>query len=309
FISRDIVIGILGILFRKSVYQVMQSYEAYIVSFALAAILTIILEFKFNKICDLNMSRKLLISRNKLKIMTLTITSLVIILINTNYTYYYTSDIINITYLLLINRICIAFCFCFALNTGIKYVTWIEEEVMYKTNILNLQYNYEMKKKVDEYSKLLRMYNHDFKNILLNIKDSIEIGDNEKAKKIIDEFDEKIKDITNYNKTLSNNSLINALLNRVNDKCNSENIFFDSDCYIPNKLIISELELIKIFNNLSSNAIEACIKQKNDEKRWISFKSYVRDNYLIIYQSNSFNGHIKFRNDKLITTKKNIDQN
>ncbi|WP_394884192.1 hypothetical protein, partial [Clostridium tertium] len=68
-------------------YQVMQSYEAYIVSFALAAILTIILEFKFNKICDLNMSRKLLISRNKLKIMTLTITSLVIILINTNYTY------------------------------------------------------------------------------------------------------------------------------------------------------------------------------------------------------------------------------
>ena len=31
----------------------------------------------------------------------------------------------------------------------------------------------------------------------------------------------------------------------------------------------------------------------------------MKNNYLIIYQSNSFDGHIKFRNDKLITTKKN----
>lgn len=304
-ISRDIVIGILSVLLGKSMHEVIQSYELYIASFALAVILTIILEFKFNKICDLNMTKKLLIIRKKLKIMTLTITSLIIILLNSNYTYYYSSDIISISYLLLINRICIAICFYFALNTGIKYVRWIEEEVMYKTNILNLQHDYEMKKKIEEYSKLLRMYNHDFKNILLNIKDSIEIGDNEKAKRIINEFDEKIKDIANYNKKLSNNSLINALLNRVSDKCKAENIFFDSDCYIPENLTLSELDLIKIFNNLSSNALEACDKQKNDEKRWISFKSYVKDNYLIIYQSNSFNGHIKFRNDKLITTKSN----
>ena len=39
-------------------------------------------------------------------------------------------------------------------------------------------------------------------------------------------------------------------------------------------------------------------------KKWITFKSYIKDNNLIIYQSNSFDGYIKFRKDRLITTKK-----
>ena len=41
-----------------------------------------------------------------------------------------------------------------------------------------------------------------FKNILLNIKDSIEIGDTEKAKQIILEFDSNINNIMDYNKKL-----------------------------------------------------------------------------------------------------------
>ena len=213
--GRDIAISILSILLGKSLHQVIQSYELYILTFALAGVLTIIVELNFDKICNLNMSKKLLINRKNLKMIILTSTSIVIILLNANTTYYYASDIMSITYILLINRICLIFCFYFVLNTGIKYVSWIEEEVLYKTNILNLEHNYEMKKKIDEYSKLLRMYNHDFKNILFNIKDSIEIGDNKKAIKIIDEFVEKIKGIANYKKTLSNISLINALLNRV----------------------------------------------------------------------------------------------
>lgn len=135
---------------------------------------------------------------------------------------------------MLINRICIVFCFLFSLNRGIKSIKWIEEEVFYKTN-------------------------------LLNIKDSIEIGDNEKAKEIILTFDEKIQEVTNYNKKLLNNSLINALLNKLYEECNFNNILFDSDCYIPSNICITDLELVNIFNNLSSNAFEACIKQDNTE--------------------------------------------
>lgn len=117
-------------------------------------------------------------------------------------------------------------------------------------------------------------------------------------------FDEKIQGVTNYNKKLSNNSLVNALLNRLYEECNSKNILFDSDCYIPSNLSIADLELVNIFNNLLSNAYEACIKQDDTNSKWINFKSYIKDNNLVIYQNNSFNGVIKFRDDKLITTKK-----
>ncbi|WP_196345873.1 sensor histidine kinase [Paraclostridium sordellii] len=304
-VNRDIVIGILSIILKKSMYQVVQSYEAYVLSFALCRILILILGINFEKICSLDIAKKLLINRKRLKSLILTVTSLVIILLNSNYIYYYSGDISTTTFHMLVNRICINTCFYFALSMGIKSIKWVEDEVLYKSNLLNLEYNENINKKIDDYSNLLKMYNHDFKNILLNIKDSIEIGDNEKAKEIILAFDEKIQDVTNYNKKLSNNSLVNALLNRLYEECNSNNILFDSDCYIPSNLSITDLELVNIFNNLSSNAFEACIKQDNTEPKWINFKSYVKDDNLIIYQNNSFNGYIKFRNDRLITTKKN----
>lgn len=304
-VNRDIVIGILSIILKKSMYQVVQSYEAYVLSFALCRILILILGINFEKICSLDIAKKLLINRKRLKSLILTVTSLVIILLNSNYIYYYSGDISTTTFHMLVNRICINTCFYFALSMGIKSIKWVEDEVLYKSNLLNLEYNENINKKIDDYSNLLKMYNHDFKNILLNIKDSIEIGDNEKAKEIILAFDEKIQDVTNYNKKLSNNSLVNALLNRLYEECNSNNILFDSDCYIPSNISITDLELVNIFNNLSSNAFEACIKQDNNESKWISFKSYVKDDNLIIYQNNSFNGYIKFRNDRLITTKKN----
>ncbi|MFQ8921367.1 MAG: sensor histidine kinase [Clostridium paraputrificum] len=304
-ITRDIVIGLTALMYGDSMFKIVQDYNVYILASAFTRIIITILGVIFDKESYVNKVRRLLLYRKKLGLNILTVTSLVVILIDSNYTYYYSRDTHTTTLIMVLNLICIYVCFYFTIGVSSKLVRWAEEEVLYKSNLLNLEYNENINKKIDEYSSLLRMYNHDFKNILYNIRDSIELGDTVKAKEIILEFDEKIHELTNYNKQLSNNSLVNALLNRIYAECNIKNICFESDCYIPNNLSITELELINIFNNLSSNAIEACVKQNDNEKKWISFKSYVKDNNLIIYQCNSFNGYIKFRNDKLITTKEN----
>ncbi|WP_415336265.1 hypothetical protein, partial [Clostridium perfringens] len=96
-VNRDIVIGILSIILKKSMYQVVQSHEAYIISFALCRILVLILGFNFEKICSLDIAKKLLINRKRLKSVNLTVTSLVIILLNSNYIYYYSGDISTTT--------------------------------------------------------------------------------------------------------------------------------------------------------------------------------------------------------------------
>lgn len=67
---------------------------------------------------------------------------------------------------------------------------------------------------------------------------------------------------------------------------------------------ISELQFSRIFNNLANNTFEACDKQKESEKRWITFKSYVKDGNLIIYVQNSFNGIVRYEKEKLATTKR-----
>lgn len=297
---KDIATGILSILSRKNVIQNMLNYEIHIVSFGICELLMIILIINFNKFCRVNVAKKLIIDKKNIIINKLIVISLIIILINFNYT-----DFGNTAYRILINRICIGFCFYFALFMRMESIRWVEEEIFYKSNLLNLEYNENINKKIDEYSNLLRMYNHDFKNILGNIKDSIEIGDSVKAKEIIYEFDGKIHSLKNYNKKFSNNSLINALLNRLSKECEDKDISFDFDCYIPDDIVITELDLLNIFNNLSSNAYEACSKQYCNEKRWIILKSYVKDKNFIIYQANSFNGEIKYKKDRLITTKEN----
>lgn len=297
---KDIATGILSILSRKNVIQNMLNYEIHIVSFGICELLMIILIINFNKFCRVNVAKKLIIDKKNIIINKLIVISLIIILINFNYT-----DFGNTAYRILINRICIGFCFYFALFMRMESIRWVEEEIFYKSNLLNLEYNENINKKIDEYSNLLRMYNHDFKNILGNIKDSIEIGDSVKAKEIISEFDGKIHSLKNYNKKFSNNSLINALLNRLSKECEDKDISFDFDCYIPDDIVITELDLLNIFNNLSSNAYEACSKQYCNEKRWIILKSYVKDKNFIIYQANSFNGEIKYKKDRLITTKEN----
>ncbi|GAA0705404.1 hypothetical protein GCM10008904_13190 [Paraclostridium ghonii] len=303
-INSDIITAIIAVMSRNNMYKTVENYYFYILIFILSKIIIVILLIKFDKEYFNNNLKKLLLYKKKIVITTLTITSLVIILLASNYIYYYV-DIDTPILRVIVNRKFIYVCFFCAIAMGFKSIKWIEEEVLYKAKLLNLNHDDTINKKNDEYLNLLKMYNHDFKSILINVKTSIEIGNIEKAKEIISEFDNQIQSVINHNKKFSNNSIINAILNKLYEECNIKNICFDSDCYIPNELSISELELIKIFNNLSSNAFEACIKQEISEEKWINFRSYVKENNLIIYQSNSFNGEINFRNERLITTKEN----
>ncbi len=167
---RDISIGILSIVTRKSMYEVIHSYDMYILSFGICRFFIYILLINVNKVCDIEITKKLLINRKRLIMCYLTIIALIIILLNTNYTYFYIQSIANTsrnTYFMLINRIGIGFCFIFSIKMGIKSIKWVEEEIFYKSNLLNLEHNDKINKKIDEYSNLLRMYNHDFKIKLL----------------------------------------------------------------------------------------------------------------------------------------------
>lgn len=301
-INKDIILGIITLLLGNSMNNTIKSYKLFVISFIITNIIMTVLTIKFEKICDLDMTKNLLINKNKISGIT---TSLVIVLLNSNYAYYYSGDVNTTILMMLIKRICINFCFYSVLKMRMKSIKWVEEELLYKSAILQLESRSEMIEKREEYSNILKMYNHDFKNVLYNVKDAIESGKIEKAKSIILELDDQVENIIDLNKNFSNNLLVNSILNRVKKECDNNKINFDSECYISEELSISELDLVKIFNNLASNALEACNRQNDTESKWIHFKSYIKENSMIIYQNNSFDGKIKIKNDKLMTSKKN----
>lgn len=304
-ITKDIILGLIAMILGKGMSNIIQNYSIYLISFSLTRIIMVILIIKFNNEFYKKKFRKLLVYRKKLTLNIISIISLTIILLSSDYIYYYYGYKNIYELIMVISRIFIYICFYCNIFMGIKTIQWMEEEVFYKTNLLNIEYNKNLNKKIDEYSNLFRMYNHDFSSILTNINDCIDIGNIKKAKKIIFDFNNKIKKVITCTKKFSNDSLINTILNRLYEESIANDIYFDSDCYIPKNISIKEIDLINIFNNLSSNALEACLKQENCEKKWIEFKSYVKENNFIIYQSNSFDGKINIKNDRLRTTKKN----
>ncbi|CAM2075850.1 MAG: GHKL domain-containing protein [uncultured Clostridium sp.] len=304
-INKDIIIGLTALILKKQVYQIIGDYEMYLIMIILTRIMMLIVIIIFDNKTFKNRIKELLLYRKIFIMNRWTVTMLNIILLGANYSYYYYGYKGIKVYMMLINRVCIYFCLYSNILTKVKSIKWMDREIFYKTNLAKLKYNSEINKKEDEYINLLRMYNHDFRKILNSINDSIQIGDIDKAKEIIYEFNGEIQEVIKQNKRFSNNSLINAELNRLYKASSSNNIYFDSDCYIPENLGVKEIDLVKIFSNLASNAFEACIKQKGYEDKWINFKSYVKDDNFIIYQTNSFNGEIKMKNDQLITTKEN----
>ena len=304
-IFRDITLCIFSFFSGKSMYETIQCFKIYVLSFAIVRLIMILIIVIFKKVCNKEMIKKILINEKKIRVSDLIIFGMIIVLLNSNRGYYYLGNERAILIIIIINRICILLCYACIFNIKDKIINWIEEEVLYKTTLISVEENEKVNKKIEKYSEMLRIYNHDFRKTLLSVNDLIDTGDIEQAKNIINQYYERVEEVTTNNKLFSNNLIVNSLLNRLKSKCDEYNINFNSDCYIPNNSKLTELDLISIFNNLASNAFEACIKQENNEKKYITFKSYIKDNVLIIYQSNSFDGNIKFKNSKLVTTKNN----
>ncbi|WP_172678932.1 sensor histidine kinase [Clostridium baratii] len=306
-ITRDFVVGILSLLVNESMYKIVQSPTFYIISFSLSRIIVLLISLKLDKIYDLNTRRIILDNENSLKFMNMVKSTLVLLILNSNYTYYYSTDVNStaVIIIMLINRIIIIVCFYFIISMQIKYINWQETKLNNELISAQLEYQKKLYKKRDHYSNLLKMYNHDFKNILNNAGKFLELGKIDEAKDILSNVNSNIKNIINENKNYSNNLIVDIILNELSEKCKSSKIKFSAKCYIPENFKLGDLELSRLFSNLANNSYEACIKQNEIDLKNITFKSYIKDNVLIIFLQNTFNGSFIMKENTFITTKKN----
>ena len=234
--------------------------------------------------------------------------TLVILMLNSNYIDFYSANIKTATIPLLMNRVIIGLCYYFLLFTQIQQIKFKEVELNNKLISLQLEHQEELYKKRDHYAEILRMYNHDFKSVLTNVSYFLDQGDIQKAKEILKTIDSDIKVIITENQSYSNRLIVDVILNSLAEKCKQANIEFNAECLIPEHLSLTDLSLSRIFGNLANNAYEACIKQDQHDERKITFKSYIKDDFFIIYTQNSFNGEIIIEQNKIRKTKRNKKQ-
>lgn len=189
-----------------------------------------------------------------------------------------------------------------SMKNGIRVAKIIEYERQTATLKKQLDMQVNQYRSYLEYTKNFREFRHDYKKMLSTVNSLLRRGEHEKAIKILDKISVDMSTKVEAHVQYSNSPIIDAIMQDYANQCKSEHIEFECKLFWDLKMSIDELDIVRIFTNLMSNAFEATNKLK--ENKYIKINSNANNHWLDIRVQNSFDGII---NENLETRKKNHD--
>lgn len=132
----------------------------------------------------------------------------------------------------------------------------------YQNRLINRQYE-----EIRSSYKEMRAFRHDYRNHMQALKVYVENGELEKCRDYILQMDQDLHDVDQM--VRSGNAMADAIINSKLSLAREKNIRLNTTLKIPEKLPLSDTEFCAVFGNLMDNAIEACEKIADREKRFI----------------------------------------
>ena len=102
----------------------------------------------------------------------------------------------------------------------------------------------------------MRGYKHDFHHHLQTLKGQLEAGETGRAIAYIEQLDRSLRNVDTLLKT--GNVTVDAILSAKLAQAKAEGIAVTAEAVLPDRLLLSDLELSIVLGNLLDNAIEAC---------------------------------------------------
>lgn len=152
---------------------------------------------------------------------------------------------------------------------------------------------------VDNIYRQMRGWRHDYHN---HIQAMLAMMDNpEELRKYLWMLNDDLTTVDTVLKT--GNVMVDAILNSKLSLIKSKNITVHAKAMVPAELLISEIDLCAIIGNLLDNAMEACLRQKEDEERFIRVYIGILKKQLYICVTNSVGGAVKKVGKTYLSTK------
>ncbi|MGX4598328.1 ATP-binding protein [Faecalimicrobium sp. JNUCC 81] len=181
----------------------------------------------------------------------------------------------------------------------IKESIILEKEKVVIEEKIKAQYNYYERIKKNQ-GRTKRLY-HDLKNHLLCINN---IDTNENASKYSMELEKEIEKIEYIYNT--KNDILDIILKEKNDICIDNNIDFFADINFEKCNFVQMIDVCSIFSNILDNAMEACLKIKDSERK-IYIRGTIVKNYFVLKSVNSKINDIKTDDNNIISSKTDRD--
>lgn len=196
---------------------------------------------------------------------------------------------ISVTIILLINIV------TFYLYDAVTryYKDKMKNELLQRENLYYSQQFENIKAHVEEVSA----FRHDFKNHL-EVLDSLLGAESDEARKYISSITGVLGSGNQYSKT--GNIPIDSIINYKLSKAQENQVDVKTEITIPKDLKTDPADMVAILGNLLDNAINATLKIEKD--REIEFRMIYAKGVLQIVVTNTYNGVVKYENNRLKTT-------
>ncbi|OPA81185.1 hypothetical protein BVG16_02325 [Paenibacillus selenitireducens] len=186
---------------------------------------------------------------------------------------------------------------------------WVSFLLEYERHTQQLQEQLERQMRhyraYQKYTENFRNFKHDYNNMMISVKALLKNKEIDIAAGLMDDIHDTMQKSVLVHKNYSDNVILDAILQDVANTCEEYNIQFSAMAHIPTHTALSELDIVRVFSNVLSNAIEACRKVPDISERFIEITSSANESWSCVEISNSFTGEIKLEDDGLVTTKQN----
>lgn len=147
----------------------------------------------------------------------------------------------------------------------------------------------------------VRGWRHDYKHHIQTMKAHLAMKQYDELDMYLSELDTDLTTVDTVIKT--GNVRIDAVLNSKLAVAKRKGIRVNAKAIVPKDLAVSEVDLCIIIGNLLDNAMEACEKEPEEEKRFIRVYIDILKAQLYIYVANCMTNDIKKLGKKYLTTK------
>lgn len=144
----------------------------------------------------------------------------------------------------------------------------------------------DMSRESQRESAVLR---HDMRHMVRILHKLIEDGEYNLALETLSSYEDSI--VSSGLKTYCKNVVLNSVLEYTASVCTERGLKFEVQADLPEKMMVSDLELAVILSNLLENAMQAAMES---EEKKISFLAMKKGDKQIIEISNTFKGKIRY---------------
>lgn len=155
---------------------------------------------------------------------------------------------------------------------------------------------------VENMYRQMRGWRHDYKHHIQTMKAHLLMGQYQELDEYLSELDTDLTEVDTILKT--GNVRIDAVLNSKLAVAEAKGICVNAKAVVPKRLGMKEVELCAILGNLLDNALEACQRQSEKEKKFIRVYIEVLKEQLYIYVSNTTADDIHKAGEQYLSVKR-----